>query len=477
MPIVNFAAIPQKPGVYFFLAPSSSRGRNGSGRILYIGKAANLRARIRSYFVQSADPSTSLRASLSPAKRALLNETKQITWEETPNDTAALVREAELIKERRPKYNILLRDDKNYFFVGFTKEAFPRIFLTHQPRKTYNQKHITNNKRHRSNRKVIGYRLSVISSYIGPFTDGGSLKRTLRLLRRIFPYATHKGFPKRCLEYDIGVCPIPPQAKTDSTWQIANSRKYRRNIQAIRDILAGKRMFLLKRLGKEMREAAKRNDFTAAAKLRDEMRGLERIFAHRSVLGKASEHAVPQREIPETIRKRFPKLSLERIEGYDIANLAEGKHATGAMAVFTNGRPDPQAYRQFRIRTVRRANDVAMLHEVLARRLKHTEWPLPTMMLIDGGKPQLNAALTAYSEWHTANSKTKLQTPYAIRHMPFAIVGLAKQNEELYLPGQARSLRLPKNDLFLHLLMHVRDEAHRFARRYHHRLRKLDKNI
>ncbi|MBI4134344.1 MAG: GIY-YIG nuclease family protein [Candidatus Terrybacteria bacterium] len=410
---------PLLPGVYFF--------KDRRSRILYIGKATNLRSRLRSYFAPAVD--------LPPAKRALLREAKRLTWQTTANDIEALIEEARLVKARRPKYNVLLRDDKNYFFVGFTKEALPCVLLTHQPKKD--------------------------NHYLGPFTDGGAIKRTLRLLRRIFPYATHPGFPKRCLEYDLGLCPIEPTTSDKQPTEMF-VKQYRKNIRAIKEVLTGKRQTLLHRLVREMRRAAAANDFETAAKRRDEIRGLERVFAHRNIVNRR-EHLLALSDIPRALRQHLGEPPA-RVEGYDIANLARGKAATGSMVVFTNGKPDPAAYRQFRIRNVRGANDVAMLAEVLRRRLNHPEWPPPDLVLIDGGKPQFNTAHTVLNAWAT---RKRISTP--------VVLGLAKRLEELYLPGRATPLRLSKRQPFLQLLMHVRDEAHRFARRYHMRLRTLDK--
>jgi excinuclease ABC subunit C len=462
---------PNRPGVYTF--------RDRDGRILYIGKAANLRARLRSYFVESAD--------LSPAKQTLLREASRVSWQETENDIAALILEAQLIKKQRPKYNVLLRDDKNYFFVGFTKETFPRIFLTHQPktRTSFSQRPL---------RETHGVRGKTTTNppdveFIGPFTDGRAIKRTLRLLRRLFPYATHKGFPNRCLEYDLGLCPIPPG--DPETWNMEHetfTRLYRRNIRAIQEVLTGKRQTLLKRLEREMQAAARQGDFELAAVRRDEIRGLERIFAHRTVIAAAS-HTLTWADIPEPIRRSLKSdTALLRIEGYDIANLAGGRAATGSLVTFRctslNGshaspsrrsflcEPERSGYRHFRIKTVRGANDVAMIREVLNRRILHDEWPMPNLILIDGGKPQLNAAREVLEAHFPSQKEARKRRPNRSSSMPF-VLALAKRQEEIYLPGRTMPLRLPKDHLFLNLLMHLRDEAHRFARRYHHHLRSL----
>lgn len=434
----QIATTPTRAGVYFF--------RDARGTPLYIGKAANLKTRLRSYF-RSAP-------SHAPAIRAMLRKAVRVTWQETNNEIEALIVEAQLIKRHHPFYNVLLRDDKNYFYVGFTHEEFPRIFITHQPNTG-------------SQGRGVGHQ----SFYVGPFTEGNSLRRTLRLLRRVFPYVTHQGLPKRCLEYEMGLCPLPPArsefripARGEARHRRQNSEfrnSYRRNIRAIREILTGKRTRLAKRFQGEMRNAVKRKDFETAARLRDEIRGLERIFAHRNVIAgreTMSEIPTPIHHML-SVRGQSPH-GLIRIEGYDIANLAQGKAAAGSMVVFVNGKPDASQYRQFRIKTVKGANDVAMLTEVLKRRFSHPEWPAPTLILIDGGRAQLNAASTALRH----------QLPV----MPI-VTALAKRNEEIFLPNRSAPLRLPKSDPFLQLLMRVRDEAHRFARRYHHRL--LDKNI
>lgn len=411
---INLVRFPQKPGVYFF--------RDQRGKIIYIGKAARIRNRLRSYFAESAD--------LSPAKRSLLKDAWKITWQIAASDIEALILEARLIKKYRPRYNVLLRDDKNYFFVGFTKEKLPRVFLTHQ---TAQQS----------------------AMYLGPFTEGRPIKTTLRLLRRIFPYATHDGFPKRCLEYELGLCPIPPDVADPDAVFI---RQYQHNIRALKDVLSGKRQALLKRLTQEMKAAAKGEDFKTAARRRDEVRGLKRVFDHSHVLNGEKIHYIERADIPIEVRRLLGRKPLKRIEGYDIANLAHGRAAAGSMVVFTNGRPDRNEYRQFRIKTVPGANDVAMLQEVLRRRLRN-DWPLPELIMVDGGRAQLNAALAIMN--HELRIKNK----------GIVVIALAKQSEEIYVPGLVEPLHLPKDYPFLQFLMHLRDEAHRFARRYHFRLR------
>src|SRR3989344_2871609 len=193
--------IPSDPGVYFF--------RNKSGKILYVGKANNLKARLSSYFQKNQK---------SLKTKSLLNEASSISWNILNSETEALIKESELIKKYQPKYNVLMRDDKQYFFVAITKETYPRIFLTHQPTKNY--------------------KLSTID-YIGPFTDGAALKSVLKLLRRIFPYCTCKNTHKNlCLNARIGRC-LGYCCITERQ-DITKKIQYSKNISSIKKILSGK---------------------------------------------------------------------------------------------------------------------------------------------------------------------------------------------------------------------------------------------
>lgn len=414
----DFTTIPQDPGVYFFLG--------SRGKILYIGKAANLRSRLRSYFRKSA--------TLDAGKQQMIDEAQRITWEITESPVAALILEAKLVKENQPPHNVHLRDDKKYFYVGITRGDCARVFLTHQP-----------------------HAPGEAAEFIGPFTEGRAIKRTLKLLRRVFPYRTHKDFPKKCLQYDMELCPVPPGIHPPSS---KTKRECRRNIRALKQVLSGDAEKVLRRLEREMKRAAREEDFELAKKRRDEIRGLMRVLEHRNVLEDEQRHDVEIDDIPATIRRLLPNNErLNRIEGYDIANLAEGRAATGSMVVFEKGVPASEEYKQFKIQTVKGANDVAMLREVLKRR-SNNDWKLADLMLIDGGKPQVNAVVDELADWLDRLGEA---AP--------AVIGLAKRDEEIIIPGRPKPLRLKKSDPFLLMLMHVRDEAHRFARRYHHKLR------
>ena len=303
--------IPNLPGVYFF--------RNALCKIIYIGKAANLRARLRS--------------------RALPKETKSISWEILGSETEALIREAELIKKHLPKYNVLMRDDKQYFYVGFTKEKFPKIFITHQKNRA--------------------------ADYLGPFTEGGVLRSALKTLRRAFPYCTCKKPHKRpCLNVRIGRC-----SGFCCVENIAEeTKKYKKNISAIKQILSGKNRTLARGLKKEMHKLSDTKKYEEAGKIRDQIRALEKIFEHRGVI---------KQDMPTESAKALRALEsilnisdINRIEAYDIANI-QGKFGYGSMAVFADGKIQKNAYRLFKIKSVKKSDDPAMLREIIFRRLKN----------------------------------------------------------------------------------------------------------
>ncbi len=399
---------PSTPGVYIF--------RNKKRRILYIGKAANLRARLRSY----ANPGW---------KEQMLLVASSVEWEELNSDIEALIRESELVKKHKPHFNILLRDDKNYFFVAFTKDFFPHIYLTHQP--------TSDNK----------------TTYIGPFTDGESIKRVLRLLRRAFPYCTcptHTRHKRKCVNAEIGKClgfccadiPYSKQARLD----------YRANVTAIKKVLSGKTKILERNLLKKMSAFARAKKYEHAATLRDQIASLNRIFQHSPYLKK--DISEDREKALNTLKDLLHLTKIpSRIECYDISH-HQGDTSVASMVVFENGIPQKNEYRKFIMRSVIGINDPAMMHEVLARRMRHDEWQLPDLIIVDGGKTQLGAARLAIRE-----------------RIPVA--SIAKREEELHVPRikmpfKLKSLPSP----LLHMITHLRDEAHRFAISFHRKRRR-----
>ena len=398
--------IPNLPGVYFF--------RNARGKILYIGKAANLRVRLSSYFVKNQ---TSLKI------KALTHEAKTLNWEVLGSEVEALIREAALIKKHLPKYNVLMRDDKQYFYVGFTKEKFPKIFITHQKNRA--------------------------ADYLGPFTEGGVLRSALKTLRRAFPYCTCKKPHKRpCLNVRIGRC-----SGFCCVENIAEeTKKYKKNISAIKKILSGKNKSLAKTLKKEMRKLSDAKKYEEAGKIRDQIRALEKIFEHRGVI---------KQDMPTESAKALRALEsilnisdINRIEAYDIANI-QGKFAYGSMAVFADGKIQKNAYRLFKIKSVKKSDDPAMLREVIFRRLKHKEWSYPQVIIVDGGKAQLGAVLAVKP--------------------PSKIIALAKNKKHIgdhvFISGKSSPIPLSRfPEPLKNFILMLDSEAHRFAISHYRKL-------
>ncbi|MBI3421042.1 MAG: UvrB/UvrC motif-containing protein [Candidatus Sungbacteria bacterium] len=429
------------PGVYIF--------RTGR-KPIYVGKAADIRKRLSSYF----------RKNVSSKTRQLIEEATALDWIVTESEIGALILEAEYIKRHLPKFNVLMRDDKNYFYVAITREQFPRIFLTHQ---LYTG--ITRGRRSETGKKKppVSSSRSPASSFIGPFTSGTALKTVLGLLRRAFPYCTCTQMHKRpCLNSQIGRC--LGFCCNKNNVQNPNEKlqkEYGVNIKNIIAILTGKKRKLLSELKRRMHDAAKKEDFELAAKLRNQMMSIENIFSHRWIARQERTHPkqiLNWKKIERVIQTLLNTSSpISRVEGYDISNVS-GTEATGSMVVFIDGRPVKSEYRKFKIKTVSGPNDVAMHREVMQRRLARTDWQRPDLLLIDGGKPQLNAVR---KELRPGNPDIPL-------------AALAKREEELFVDGRPMPQRLdslpPEAKFFF---QHVRDESHRFAKKYHHKLREM----
>jgi excinuclease ABC subunit C len=270
---------------------------------------------------------------------------------------------------------------------------------------------------------------------IGPFTDGKFLKIVLRYLRKPFPYYTQKHRILPCSYCHLSLCPGPNPDK----------REYKKSIAKIKAILNGKKPRVITFLKKEMADFAKNLEFEKAAKARDQIAALENIFAH-----------IPKVEITPLLTKEGVGV-VKSLEAYDISNI-QGKEPVASMVRFDNGKPNKSLYRKFKIRLPEKPDDCAMMREVIRRRLRHTEWPYPDMFLIDGGRGQLNAALSQLS----------------VVSCQLSVVALAKKHNELYLPNREKPISLdtlPKD--IKNLFMYARDEAHRFAISYHRKLHRL----
>ena len=427
----KISQLSKTPGVYAF---------KKDARLLYIGKATNIQERVKNHFQRS-----------NYRNNFFINQVSKIGFIKTNSEIEALILEANLIKKHQPKYNVVWQDDKNFFFVGITREDFPQFFWTHQPK------------------SILNFKFQ-ISNFIGPFVDGKALKQTLKVLRKVFPFRSCKILPKRaCLWYHLGRCSAPCllRSKILEVPEIKEKlkREAQRNANSVFEIIKGKKSKVLRNLKAEMKNLSKAQDFEKAAKIRDQISALEKVLAHAKIFDWLGEEYLLTRSWPnyqvwkdveEKLRKVLKtKKEISRIEAYDVSNI-QGQLATGAMVTFTNGFPDKNFYRRFKIKISGRPNDIAMIKEILTRRFKHLEWPLPDLILIDGGKAQLNTA------HQCLNSEFK----------QIKILALAKKENKLFIENQKNPILLKNlpREVF-NLILQLRDEAHRFAITYHKKLR------
>jgi excinuclease ABC subunit C len=404
--------LPRVPGVYLY--------RNLNGKVIYVGKAVNLKNRVSSYF-QNKD--------LDPKTTELVKHIANIEWIEVGSEFEALILEADLIKRYKPKYNIRFRDDKNYVYLKITKEDYPRITIVHQ---------ITEHN----------------AEYLGPFTDSSAIRTILKLSRRIFPFCTCSlPADEICLYYHIGLCPGHGP-------KYISSKDYQKNINGLKKLFMGKVKPLRKEFTIKMKAAAVEHKYEEAAKFRDNIKYLSRI--ERS-------HIISERDLAADaglaqVAKNLELTELpQKIECFDISNVM-GTAATGSMVVFRGGIASPKDYRRFQIKTVKGANDFAMMAEVLRRRFSLGETKkkdkafsdLPDLVILDGGKGQLSTVVN------------NVQIPEGVK-----VVSLAKRFDHLFQikKGGFNEVILREDSEGKYLIQRVRDEAHRFAVSYHHKIK------
>jgi excinuclease ABC subunit C len=527
--------LPRRPGVYIY--------RDVAKKVIYVGKAKDLHNRVRSYFQSPA--------KLTPKTQTLVEHITDIDFFIASSEQEALIMELNFIKQFRPRYNIMLKDDKYFPYLKIdVKEKWPRVYVTRRWEQDGGR-------------------------YFGPFSNGGSVKQTLRILKRLFPLrfcSQDLSKPTRpCLEYHLGHCLAPCTGNV-------KPEDYAQVIKEVTLFLEGKRDNVIKELQEKMNRASEAMDYENAARIRDQIQSMHQVIEGEKVAavirgeedviafvqegdqayvqvffvrenkltgregflmqgarqeeppkimtgfiqqyyssspqippllliqypvedkevvrewlkgkrGGAVDIEVPRKGVKkqlvdmaaENARQGLEQIKIKeitsgksvdaaldeletelklpvqplRMEAYDISNI-QGTSAVGSMVVFEKGRPKTAHYRRFRIKTVEGANDYAMLQEVLRRRFKRGEaasdtWGImPDLVLIDGGKGQLNAARAVFDE-------LKVTVPLA---------SLAKENEEIFLPKRPKPIVLPKSSAGLHLLQQLRDEAHRFAISY-----------
>ena len=417
--------LPAAPGVYFH--------KNAAGEVIYVGKAAVLKNRVRQYFHNTLkDPKTA----------ALVQEIADTDWIVVDTEMDALFLESEMIKRYMPKWNILLRDDKTVSYVRIDfKSEVPYVSFTRTPQDDR-------------------------ATYIGPFYGKTPVEKALRILRKIFPYYDKPYTGQKTLNTDLGLTPGIEIGKT-------TPQEYKKNLRKLRLYLEGGRHKLLRELEKQMRAAADAQDYETAAALRQQLYGLRElqkkiVFSDKEFMDISSDRALT--ELQNLLHLPQPP---RRIEGYDISHQS-GQDVVGSMVVFINGVSDRAEYRKFKLRR-QQNDDVASLQEVLTRRLKHTEWDYPDLIILDGGAPQVNAVrplLEAHhipffgrdkSGDHARNAAVQLLLP---TNNPTNNPTDNSSNP----PANAAtttSLPLDPHSHLAKLIARIDDEAHRFAITYH----------
>ena len=447
--------LPAAPGVYFH--------KNAAGEIIYVGKAAVLKNRVRQYFQNSEK-------DLKTQK--LVAEINMTDWIVVETEMDALFLESEMIKRYKPKWNILLRDDKTVSYVRIDmKSDIPYVSMTRIP-------------------------LDDKATYIGPFYGKSAIEKSLRILRHIFPYYDKPYDGKKSLNTDLGLTPgIEIQKSTP--------KDYKRNLKKLISYLNGNREKLLKDLEKTMYAESEKRNYELAAEARNQLFGLKElkkkiVFSDKEFLDISSDKALADFQRLFNLEKP-PR----RIEGYDISHQS-GENVVASMVVFINGAPARDQYRKFKIK-IDRNNDFANMREVLTRRLKHSEWDLPDLILIDGGAPQLAAVqdiliptgipffgLAEKNEEIVISGKLIKNTIWDIKTNLPKNANVASRCEHAEARGAAPDeatiripcanssipdsifyhLPLPKSSHIVKLAQRIRDEAHRFAITYHNLLQR-----
>lgn len=455
--------LPNSPGVYFH--------KNKNGEIIYVGKAANLKNRVRQYFqnIAAKDVKT----------QALVAEIEMTDWTEVETEVDALFLESEMIKRYKPQYNILLRDDKSqtYVRIGF-KDKIPSISFTRIPADDNGE-------------------------YFGPFYNGFAVKKSLRLLRKIFPYYTNRTLPERAgLDFQMGLTPGLEAAKDTDEFE-QKMIDYKTNLRTLARYLKGERKKIQREIERDMKNAAAIHDFEKAVKKRNQLRdmselGRQIIFSKEEFLDISKDQALVK--ITEILAlKDIPR----RIEAYDISHTG-GENTVASMVVFTNGLADKKEYRKFKMRTSGN-DDYLHMKEVLTRRFsqKNSKWQKPDLIIVDGGKGQLSSAIEILENSNGAkdipvvgiakrdeeivvdSEKSNVGSSWILEQIenPSDDINITKEGKyylinlhfsQIHSSGHAKNLLGSSNSAYsdlTKLFQRIRDEAHRFAISYHSTLR------
>jgi excinuclease ABC subunit C len=415
----TYRALPESAGIYVFFKNSLP---------IYIGKAINLKRRVSSYFDIHLEPKT----------KRMVSDATDLAYLQVSSELEALLLEARLIRMYMPKYNIAAKDDKHPLYIQITKEKYPRVITA---------------------RKIAGKEQNI--AFYGPFPSSRNVRMVLKMIRRIFPYSDHKLANRPCLYSHIGLCnPCPSEIDRITDHEIKNkSRKeYLKNIRFVKAVLSAKFGGLRNELVKEMANLSSEEKFEKATEIRNKIESLDYITQPQM----PTEFYLQDPNLYEDTRgKELKQLKsllapiyninhLSRIECFDVAHLA-GTSPTASMVTFIKGEADKTFYRHFRIRQKRGGSDIDSMREVVTRRLRHIDdWGKPDLIIVDGGVGQVNSFTRILFQ----------------NNIMIPVVGIAKNPDRLVTAGNKIKLTGPA----LHILARIRNEAHRFARTYHHKL-------
>ena len=420
---------PKTPGVYLM--------KDAQGRVLYVGKAKDLRARVSSYFQDSAN----LLSTRGPEIDRMASMVEDVDFLDCETEVDALLHENRLIKDVQPPFNERLKDGKTFPYLEITaRDDFPGVYVTRAPR-------------------LKGSKL------YGPFVNVTGLRDAVNALQKVFKFRTCEleildgdeslRFFRPCLLYAIRQCSAPCAARI-------SKEDYRKDIDRLKKLLASKRSIILRQMKKEMDELSAAQRYEDASGVRDRIKAIESLGMSGSVSENVQPEVFfvdPQKGLEQLAKILETDEPPRTIEGIDIANL-QGGESCGSLVCFIDGKPFKTGYRRFKIKTVEGIDDYAMIREVVTRRYRYAaggEELYPDVILIDGGLGHLHAAQEAFSEMPV---------------QPPMVISLAKRQEEIYIQARSKPVRLARNNEALRLLQQVRDESHRFAQHYHHILRR-----
>lgn len=414
--------LPSTFGIYIF-----KKGED----ILYVGKSVNIKARVFSHIEN---------AKLDRKESLIISNSDRVEFIATDNEFKALILESSLIQKHTPKYNVRWRDSKSYLYIKITiKDEFPKVLVS----------------RKESDKRSL---------YFGPFSSSIQVRELISDIRHIVPFCTQETIGKRgCFYSKIHLCDPCPSAIShieDKETYAIKRKEYRSNITRVIRILRGSVNGFLSDLYRDLKKLTREENFEEAIKVRNKIFRMERLIhypltSHDQILKNADDF---ERPLLEILKPFFPNLNrLSRIECYDMSNLGE-KNQTASMVVATKGRIDKSQYRRFKIKTPNLKSDFDRFREVIARRMKQ-DWPMPDLLVVDGGEPQVATVLELLRNLE--------------KDIP--LIGIAKNPDRLVVGVDGfKTLRPPIRNPGFSLIRQIRDESHRFARKYHLHLRDRD---